>query len=62
MKGDKLKLHIAELKHKHHHLELELNQLVYTHGDDLKIQELKKRKLKLKDEIELHESQLKDIG
>jgi hypothetical protein len=62
MKGDKLKLHIAELKHKHHHLELELNQLVYTHADDLKIQELKKRKLKLKDEIELHESQLKDIG
>jgi hypothetical protein len=62
MKGDKLKLHIAELKHKHHHLELELNQLLYTHGDDLKIQELKKRKLKLKDEIELHESQLKDIG
>jgi hypothetical protein len=62
MKGDKLKLHIAELKHKHHHLVLELNQLLYTHGDDLKIQELKKRKLKLKDEIELHESQLKDIG
>jgi hypothetical protein len=62
MKGDKLKLHIAELKHKHHHLSLELNQLLYTHGDDLKIQELKKRKLKLKDEIELHESQLKDIG
>jgi hypothetical protein len=62
MKGDKLKLHIVELKHKHHHLELELNQLVYTHGDDLAIQELKKRKLKLKDEIELHESQLKDIG
>ena len=53
MKGDKLKLHIAELKHKHHHLELEINKLVYLHGDELKIQELKKRKLKLKDEIEL---------
>lgn len=62
MKGDKLKLHIAELKHKHHHLELEINKLVYLHGDELKIQELKKRKLKLKDEIELHEAQLKDIG
>jgi len=58
MKGDKLKLHIAELKHKHHHLELELNQLLYTHGDDLKIQELKKRKLKLKEEITNHEQQL----
>jgi hypothetical protein len=62
MKGDKLKLHIAELKHKHHHLGLEINKLVYLHGGELKIQELKKRKLKLKDEIELHESQLKDIG
>jgi hypothetical protein len=58
MKGDKLKLHIAELKHKHHHLELELNQLLYTHGDDLKIQKLKKRKLKLKEEIINHEQQL----
>jgi hypothetical protein len=58
MKGDKLKLHIAQLKHKHHHLELELNQLVYTHGDDLKIQELKKRKLKLKEEIIQYEQQL----
>ena len=58
MKGDKLKLHIAQLKHKHHHLELELNQLVYTHGDDLKIQELKKRKLKLKEEIINYEQQL----
>lgn len=55
MKGDKLKLHIAELKHKHHNLELEINQLVYTHGDDLKIQELKKQKLKLKEEITRNE-------
>lgn len=58
MKGDKLKLHIVELKHKHHHLELEINQLVHTHADDLKIQELKKRKLKLKEEIINYEQQL----
>ena len=58
MKGDKLKLHIVELKHKHHHLELEINHLVYTHADDLKIQELKKRKLKLKEEIINYEQQL----
>ncbi len=58
MKCDKLKLHIAELKHRHHHLELEINQLVYTHADDLKIQELKKRKLKLKEEILKYEQQL----
>lgn len=58
MKGDKLKLHIAELKHKHHNLELEINELVHTHGDELKIQELKKKKLSLKDEISNHEHQL----
>jgi hypothetical protein len=58
MKGDKLKLHIAELKHKHHNLDLEINELVYLHGDELKIQELKKRKLKLKEEITNYEQQL----
>lgn len=58
MKGDKLKLHIAELKHKHHHLDLEINKLVYLHGDEMQIQELKKRKLKLKEEITQYEQQL----
>jgi hypothetical protein len=58
MKGDKLKLHIAELKHKHHHLDLEINKLVYLHGDEMQIQELKKRKLKLKEEITDYEQQL----
>lgn len=58
MKGDKLKLHIAELKHKHHHLDLEINKLVYLRGDEMKIQELKKRKLKLKEEITDYEQQL----
>lgn len=58
MNNDGLKLHVAAMKHKHHHLELELNQLIYTHGDELQIQELKKQKLKLKDEITLLETQL----
>jgi hypothetical protein len=62
MSDDGLKLHVASLKHKHHNLQLEINELVYTHGDELKIQELKKQKLNLKEEIELHESRLKDIG
>lgn len=62
MSDDGLKLHVAVLKHKHHNLQLEINELVYTHGDELKIQELKKQKLKLKEEIELHESRLKDIS
>lgn len=58
MNNDKLKLHIIELKHKHHHLDLELNELIHTRGDEMKIQELKKRKLKLKEEILHHEQQL----
>lgn len=58
MKGDKLKVHIAELKHKHHNLELEINEMINSHGDELKIQELKKNKLKLKDEIAAYEQQL----
>ena len=58
MSNDGLKVHIAELKHRHHNLELELNELVYRHGDELKIQELKKRKLKLKEEITHYEQQL----
>ena len=62
MSDDGLKMHIVALKHKHHNLDLELNELVYTHSDELKIQELKKQKLKLKDEIELFESKLKDNG
>lgn len=62
MSNDGLKVHIAELKHKHHNLDLEINELIHTHGDELKIQELKKRKLKLKEEIELHESHLKNNG
>ena len=32
MKGDKLKLHIAELKHKHHNMELELHELMHNPG------------------------------
>lgn len=58
MNNDKLKLHIAELKHKHHHLDLEINELAYIHGDEMQIQELKKRKLKLKEEITRYEQQL----
>jgi len=58
MSNDGLKLHIVALKHKHHHLELELNDLINHHGDELEIQELKKQKLKLKDEITLLETQI----
>jgi hypothetical protein len=58
MSDDGLKLHIVALKHKHHNLQLEINELVYTHGDELKIQELKKQKLRLKEEITQLETQI----
>ena len=60
MNDDKLKLHIIALKHKHHHLDLEINDLIYTHGDEIQIHKLKKRKLKLKEEIEHYEQQLSE--
>lgn len=58
MRNDGLTFHIEELKHRHSHLELELNHLLYSHGDELQIQELKKQKLRLKDEITLLESKI----
>lgn len=58
MNNDKLKLHVIELKHKHHHLEAEIADLINSHGDQLLIQEMKKTKLKLKEEITNYEKQL----
>lgn len=58
MSNDGLKLHIIELKHKHHNIELEINELVKSHGDDLLIHELKRKKLNLKDEIAFFEAKL----
>jgi hypothetical protein len=48
-----VKAHLAELEPQHKALELEIAEaLAHTSTDDLKIAELKRRKLKLKDEIE----------
>jgi hypothetical protein len=58
MSNDGLKMHIIELKHKHHNLELELNDLINSHGDELEIQRLKKQKLNLKDQIASFEEEL----
>ena len=44
--------HLAELEKKHRALEEEINEaLTHPSTDDLKVVELKRRKLKLKDEI-----------
>ena len=47
------KSHLAELERQHHALEKELDQaLAHNSTDDLKLSELKRQKLRLKDEIE----------
>ena len=44
--------HLDELHEKHRNLELAIDaEMSRPHGDDLKVQELKREKLKLKDEI-----------
>jgi hypothetical protein len=58
MVNDGLKMHVIGLKHKHHNLELELNELIKSHGDELEIQRLKKQKLTLKDQIATFEAQI----
>ncbi len=47
-----IELHLAELEKRHHALELEINEaLTHPSTDDLRIVELKRRKLHVKDEI-----------
>ena len=47
-----LQAHIVELERKHKHLESELHDaLVHLSTDDLRIVELKRRKLMVRDEI-----------
>ena len=48
-----IKAHLAELERRHHALEREIaDALAHSSIDDLKIVELKRQKLLLKDEIE----------
>jgi hypothetical protein len=47
-----IQAHLAELEKKHRALEDEINEaLTHPSADDLKLVELKRRKLQLKDEI-----------
>ena len=58
MQAHKLIHHIETLKEKHDELDRRIEDL-YTHrADDLKVETLKKQKLKLKDEIQLNETKL----
>jgi hypothetical protein len=45
--------HLAELKRRHHSLHEEISKAsAHSSADDLKVAELKRRKLRLKDEVE----------
>ena len=47
-----IQAHLAELERRHRALEDEINEaLAHPSSDDLKVAELKRRKLQLKDEI-----------
>ena len=53
----KIKNHITELQHKHEHLQHELDEAINSHQSDQKVAELKKEKLRIKDELENCERQ-----
>lgn len=55
---EKLEHHISHLQEKHDHLDKEIKELEAHHTDSLKVETLKKLKLKLKDEIEGFRKQL----
>lgn len=52
MNREKLIHHVEHLKEKHDRLDKQIKELYEHHTDDLKVEALKKEKLKLKDEIE----------
>lgn len=55
---EKLEHHISHLQEKHDNLDKEIKELEAHHTDSLKVETLKKLKLKLKDEIEGFRKQL----
>jgi len=57
---DKIKIehHIKHLQELHDGLDKEIQMQYNRHGDDRLVTELKKKKLKLKDEIEAFKSQI----
>ena len=58
-KREQLQLLISELRHEHSDLDLVINTLAaQPQSDQLRIRRLKKRKLAVKDRIDLIESQL----
>ena len=58
MDNEKIKHHIKHLENQHEDLEKQLNEQQKHYGEDRLVAVLKKKKLKLKDEIETFKNQL----
>ena len=56
---EKLIHHLESLREKHDDLDKQIQELYEHHTDDLKVEALKKKKLKLKDEMEQTSQKLK---
>ena len=52
MTREKLIHHLESLREKHDDLDKEIQELYEHHTDDMKVEALKKKKLKIKDEME----------
>lgn len=52
MNKEKMQHHIAHLEQLHDSVDKQIEKIYREYGNDISIQQLKKKKLKLKDEIE----------
>jgi uncharacterized protein len=59
MTREKLIHHLESLREKHDDLDKQITELYEHHADDMKVESLKKKKLKIKDEIEQTSQKLK---
>lgn len=61
MTREKLIHHVEHLKEKHDVLDKQIQELYEHHTNDFKVEDLKKKKLKLRDEIEQTNRKINDI-
>lgn len=61
MTREKLIHHVEHLKEKHDDLDKKISDMYKHHADDFKVEDLKKQKLKLRDEIEQTNRKINDI-
>ena len=61
MTREKLIHHIESLTEKHDRMDREIKELEAHHTDSMKVETLKKLKLKLKDDIEINKTKLNNL-